>query len=405
MPEFNCRVATLAGEVFERTYAAADEGALRRELESQELMLLDARERNPLLRSFLRTFRFGGGVPMREFLFFNQELRALIKAGLPIVPSLNILLERRKNKVFRGVLIDIRDRVKAGEALSDAFAAQGDIFPKLYPASLASGERSGELVEVISRFVAYMQNVLSVQRKVVSALVYPVVLMSLSGVLVLVMVFFIIPKFEEFLTEFGTELPMLTKVVLAISSFATQYWYALLGGAVGSLLFFTWWKKTEAGHLALDRFLLRIPLVGKVLQDYAQNRFTRTLGTLAAGGIPLVTSLELAAGAVGNRVFETELLTVTERVREGKPLWESLDNIGLLSDIAIQMVKVGESTGAMDEMLAAASEFTDEEIDAQLTRMMSLFEPVMLIAIAVVVALMLLSVYYPLIQLYGQTSA
>jgi type IV pilus assembly protein PilC len=405
MPEFSCRVATLAGEVFERTYAAADEGALRRDLESQELMLLAARERNPFLRTFLRTFRFGGGVPMREFLFFNQELRALIKAGLPIVPSLDILLERRKNKVFRGALIDIRDRVKAGEALSDAFAAQGDMFPKLYPATLASGERSGELVEVISRFVAYMQNVLAVQRKVVSALVYPVVLISLSGVLVLVMIFFIIPKFEEFLTEFGTELPMLTKIVLAVSGFATQYWYAIFGGAIASLMLFTWWKKTEEGHLALDRFLLRLPVVGKVLQDYAQNRFTRTLGTLAAGGIPLVTSLELAAGAVGNKVFETRLLTVTERVREGKPLWESLDEIGLLSDIAIQMVKVGESTGAMDEMLAAASEFTDEEIDAQLTRMMALFEPVMLIAIAVVVALMLLSVYYPLIQLYGQTSA
>ena len=163
MPEFSCRVATLAGEVFERTYAAQDEGALRRDLASQDLMLLDAREQNPLLRGVLRAFRFGGGVPMRDFLFFNQELRALIKAGLPIIPTTNILLERRKNKVFRGVLIDIRDRVKAGEALSDAFAAQGDLFPKLYSASLASGERSGELVAVIERFVAYMQNVLAAE--------------------------------------------------------------------------------------------------------------------------------------------------------------------------------------------------------------------------------------------------
>ena len=404
MPDFSCRVATLGGDVFQRTYSAADENALRRELEAQDLMLLDARQHNPVMREIVRALRIGGKISSRDFLFFNQELRALIKAGLPIVPSLNILLERRKNKVFRGALLDVRDRVKSGESLSEAFVAQGDLFPKLYAASLASGERSGELASVIGRFIKYQQNVLAVRRKVVSALVYPVALITMSLGLVLVMIFFIIPKFQTFLNEFGTDLPWITQTILNISVFARQHWMAIFGSMAVVLITFLWWRTTEAGRLGVDSFKLRIPFVGGVINNYAQNRFTRTLGTLQSGGIPLVTSLDLSARAVGNALFERELLKVTDWVREGRTLWESIDETALLSDIAVQMIKVGESTGALDEMLASASDFTDEEIDAQLTRMMALFEPVMLVLIAVVVAVMLLSVYYPLIQLYGQTS-
>jgi len=404
MPDFSCRVATLAGEVFQRTYTAADEDALRRELEAQDLMLLDARQHNPVMREIVGALRIGGKVASRDFLFFNQELRALIKAGLPIVPSLDILLERRKNKVFRGALIDVRDRVKAGESLSEAFTAQGDLFPKLYAASLASGERSGELASVIGRYIKYQQNVLAVRRKVVSALVYPVALIGMSLGLVLVMIFFIIPKFQTFLNEFGTDLPWITQAILNISVFARQHWMAIVGSSSAVLITYLWWSRTEAGRLGVDSFMLRIPFVGGVIHNYAQNRFTQTLGTLQSGGIPLVTSLDLSARAVGNALFERELLNVTERVREGQTLWESIDETGLLSDIAVQMIKVGESTGALDEMLSSVSAFTDEEIDSQLTRMMALFEPVMLVLIAIVVAVMLLSVYYPLIQLYGQTS-
>lgn len=404
MPEYSCRVATLAGEVFQRTYSAPDESALRRDLETQDLMLLDARKQSALLQQLVRTLRIRRGVAMRDFLFFNQELRALIRAGLPIMPSLGILLERRKSKVFRGALLDIRERVKGGEALSDAFAAQGNLFSKLYSASLASGERSGELVAVLERYIAYSKNVMAVRRKVISALIYPVVLVGLSLCLVFVMIFFIIPKFQTFLGEFGTDLPWITQAILNVSVFARGNWVAIVGLSLAALIGFSSWSRTDGGRVALDGLKLQIPVIGRVIQNYAQNRFTRTLGTLQSGGIPLVTSLDLSARAVGNLVFERKLLKVADSVREGQALWESLDKTGLLSDITIQMVKVGESTGALDEMLGSASDFTDEEIDAQLTRMMALFEPVMLLFIAAVVAVMLLSVYYPLIQLYGQTS-
>ena len=198
---------------------------------------------------------------------------------------------------------------------------------------------------------------------------------------------------------------MITVVVVGISLFAAGHWYYLLGGAVGLVLALSFWGRTVSGRLWIDRFKLRIPIVGTVISEYAQNRFTRTLGTLQAGGIPLVTSLELSARAVGNAVFERRLLEVADRVREGESLWEQLDKTGLFSDISIQMVKVGESTGALDEMLDSASEFTDEEIDAHLERMMALVEPLMLVFMALVVGVMLLSIYYPLLQAYGQSNA
>lgn len=403
MPEFSARVATVAGEVFEKSYVAVDETTLRRDLEAQDLLLLDLRQRNPLLQQLAHALHVTGRVSARDFLFFNQELRALIRAGLPIVPSLDILLERRKNKTFRAALVDIRDRVKAGEALSEAFTAQGELFPKLYAASLASGERSGELALVLERFVAYQHKVLAVRRKVTSALIYPLVLTVLCLGLVVLMVFFIVPKFKVFLTEFGTDLPWITRVVLAAAEFCQSHWQILATLIIGSVVGFLLWRRTEPGRVMLDRFKLRLPLIGGIVHDYAQNRFTRTLGTLQAGGIPLVTSLELAARAVGNAVFEQELRRVADKVREGQSLWNSLEQTGLLSDITIQMVKVGESTGALDEMLANASDFMDEEIDARLSRVVSMVEPLVLVFMAIVVAVMLLSVYYPMIQVYGKS--
>jgi len=401
MPEYLCRVATTTGEVVERTYVATDEAALRRDLETNDLMLLDVRRSNTLLQQIARALRLKGSISSREFLVFNKELSALVRAGLPIVPCLDILLERRKNPAFRRALVDVRERVKSGESLSEAFTAQGDLFPPLYSASLASGERSGEMASVLVRFIDYTQRVLAIQRKVVSALIYPAILMLLSVGLVALMVFFIIPRFNEFLKDFGQDLPLLTQIVVGVALFSRQHWQVIVLAVVAGGMGLMMWGRTPTGRLFVDGLKLKIPLVGPVVQNYAQNRFTRTLGTLQAGGIPLVTSLELSSRAVGNTVFERELSEVTTKVREGQPLWESLDKTGLMSDINVQMVRVGESTGALVEMLQNASEFTDEEIDTQLSRLVTLIEPAMLVFMALIVATMLLSIYLPLIQLYG----
>ena len=405
MPQFLCRVATRSGEVIERSYVYADEPSLRRDLEGQDLMLLSVRQSSSLLGGLAKLFSIRKRVSSRDFLLFNQEFSALIRAGLPIVTSLDILLERRKNETFCNALQDIRNRVKSGEALSEAFAAQGDLFPSLYASTLASGERSGELAEVISRFIKYWHNLLKIKRTVVSALIYPVILASLGLGLIALLIFFILPKFSIFLEEMGAELPLISRILLGISAFSTQNWQMLLAVLITSVFGFLLWRRTPGGRLAVDRFKLRIPLVGTVARNYAQNRFTRTLATLQAGGIPLVSSLELAAHSVGNLVYEEGLLKVGEKVRRGQSLWESLDETGLIADITVQMIKVGESTGMLVDMLNSCSDFVDEEIDAQLQRLVSLVEPLMLIFMAVLVGLMLMAVYMPLIQAYGSAGA
>ena len=401
MPEFICRVATPGGEVTERSYVSSDEPALRRELEGQDLMLLSVRQRSSLSSGFAKFFAVRSRVSARDFLLFNQELSALIRAGLPIVTSLDILLERRKNITFRNALKDVRERVKSGEALSEAFEAQGDLFPTLYASTLASGEKSGELANVLTRFITYWHNLLRIRRTVVSALIYPVILASLGLGLIALLIFFIIPKFSIFLKEMGGELPLISRIPIGIADFCTEHWQIMLVVLVVSVITFVVWKRTPGGRLAMDAFKLRIPLIGGVVRNYAQNRFTRTLATLQAGGIPLVTSLELSARAVGNLVYEQGLMQVADKVREGQSLWESLDETGLIEDIAVQMIKVGESTGMLVEMLTNCSDFTDEEIDASLQRIVSLVEPLMLIFMAVLVGFMLMAVYMPLIQAYG----
>ncbi len=403
MAQFSCRVALPSGEIVERSFLAADEATLKRELEEKDVLLLELRRKNPVLQMAAAALRIRPRISPREFLFFNQELSALLRAGLPILASLDILLERRKNQVFKRALADIRERVKSGEALSDAFAAQGDLFARLYCASLASGERSGELPTVLGRYIHYSRTVMAVRRKVMGALIYPAILMIASACLVALMVFFIIPKFNEFLTDFGANLPLLTEILVGVALFCRGHWVAILSIAVGTFVGISVWQRTPRGRRAMDRFKLRLPLVGGILHDYCQNRFTRTLGTLIAGGIPLVTSLELSARAVGNAEFEQKLLEVTAGVREGQALWESLEKTGLISDIAVEMIKVGESTGSLEEMLTNTSDFTDEEIDFRLARTVTLIEPLMLIFMAVIVAVMLLSIYLPLLQSFSRS--
>jgi type IV pilus assembly protein PilC len=401
MAQFVCRMALPTGEIVERTMVADSESALRRELEDKDMLLLETRRANPLFSAIGETMSVRPRIAAREFLFFNQEFSALLRAGLPILASLDILIDRRKNQVFKKALVDIRERVKGGEALSEAFAAQGELFPKLYAASLASGERSGELPNVLKRYISYTRSIMTIQKKVVGALIYPAILVCVSVIIVVIMIFEVIPTFASLFKDLGTTLPWTTQLLVDTSVFLKSMWQPLVAVLVGGVVAFLVWKRSPAGKIGYDRLKMKIPLVGGVIKDYAQNRFTRTLSTLLSGGIPLVTSLELSARAVGNFVLEHELMGVTVRVREGQPLWESLERTGYISEMAIEMVKVGESTGALVEMLDNASEFSEEEIDYRLTKMVTMIEPLMLVFMAVIVTGMILAIYMPLFQAVG----
>jgi type IV pilus assembly protein PilC len=394
-------MALPTGEIVERTIDAESEAALRREYEDKDTLVLEVRRQNALLSAVGGTLAMRTRIPAREFLFFNQEFSALLRAGLPILTSLDILIDRRKNPTFKKALENIRTRVKGGESLSDAFVAQGEMFPKLYAASLASGERSGELPNVLKRYIAYTRSIMAIQKKVVGALIYPAILVCVSVVIVVIMLFKVIPAFATLFVTLGTTLPWQTEMLVGFATFLSSQWKLILALVAGGVFAFAWWKRTPAGRIGFDRLMMKLPLVGGVIQDYAQNRFTRTLSTLLAGGIPLVTSLELGARAVGNYVFEKELMGVTVRVREGQSLWESLERTGYISEMAVEMVKVGESTGSLVEMLDNASEFSEEEIDYRLSKMVTMIEPLMLVFMAVIVTGMILSIYMPLFQAVG----
>ena len=403
MPEFIARLGTTDGSILERTFTAESEKSLRSELAREYLVL--AIRRKSAVAGLVTGAGGRGGIKMKEFLLFNQELASLLKAGLPILSSLDILTERRKNPVFKKALLEVRDKVRGGAALSEAFSEQGELFPKIYCSTLASGERSGELATVLHRYIAYQKTLLSTRRKVLSALIYPAVLFVLSIAVVAVLVIVVVPKFKDFYGDLGAELPLITRILIGVSALSTRYSPLMLAAIAGSVIAFRAWKRTPAGRRAVDQAKIRIPLVGGILHRFSASRFTRTLGTLLAGGIPAVSAIGIAGRAVGNVVFEQALLDVERKVREGSSLWQALEATGLFSDIAIEMTKVGESTGALSDMLINISDFYDEEIDTDLGTIMALLEPAMLVFMGLIVAMMMLAIYLPLLRSYAQTGA
>ena len=399
--EFVCRLGAPDGTIVEEIHESAVESVLRTDLEGRGYHVFAIRPRGLTLG--LRLPRFGGSrISARAFLIFNQELVALLKAGLPLLQSLDILLERGKEGRFHNILREVRDRVRKGEDLSDAFAHFGSAFPPLYSSSLKAGERSGEIEQVIRRFIHYLQLVTEARRRVVSAVVYPIVLMAVSAAMLAVMTLYVIPQFEGFFRSMNVELPVLTRAILAISLFLRGNWILLTIGLLGLTYFSAQWAHTRSGRLFVDRQLLRIPFIGTILHRFALSQFSRSLGTLLAGGIPLVPSIDVAVRAVGNTWVQSRMSELGSLVAEGRPFYETLERSGIFTDLAIDMVKVGESTGALDEMLDEVSEFFEQETETVLERVLVLMEPLMLIIMGLVIAVLMIAMYLPMFSAWGQ---
>jgi type IV pilus assembly protein PilC len=396
MPEFIVRVGTPEGEVVERPVRANSIRAAQDEMRRQGLHVFEARRGDFAPADFLP--RLGKAVSTSKFLLFNQELLALVRAGLPIVQSFDIMLERQKDKRFREILTDIREKIMSGVALSDAFASYGNLFPPIYSTSLRAGERSGDLEGVLKRFLKYQKMIVALRKKVIGALVYPSILVALSGTMIFIMITYVIPKFADFFTGFGAELPWFTRVMITFAHGLRNNVVAVLVSLVVGILLLNYWIKTK-GRLIWDRFKLHIPLVGGVLHRFAIMQFTQSLGTLLAGGTPMVPAIEIASQSITNQLVATKIQSIVQQVREGEPLWRSLDATNVTSDLAVEMIKVGESTGALTEMLANVSEFYDEEIEARLQRMVAAIEPIILVGMGMVIAVLLYAFYLPLFQL------
>jgi len=395
--EFVVRVGTAEGSVLEQRHRAVNEESLRRELAVKGYTVFRIWEHRgkfeiPLIG---RRERLGS----LEFLIFNQQLATLLRAGMPVLQSLELLQRSQSGAYFREVLTRVLEDVRSGVSLSDAFAAQGGVFPKLYCATILAGERAGELVGVLTRYIHHQQMLEAVWRKVKSALTYPIVLLSLSAALIVVLVTYVIPRFATLYLGFAADLPLPTKLVLAFSAFVQHNGLYVLGALVVAYVLSRRWLRSDAGIVAVDRLKLKIPFVGRILHLFALSQFVRSLGTLIAGGTPLVNALEIASGTVTNRAIGEPLTRVAPRVREGQALWTSLEATGLFPDLSIAMVQVGEATGALEGMLVNVSQFYDESIEVRLARVVTLIEPAVLVIMGGVVSLLLLSVYYPMFTL------
>lgn len=404
--QFRCRLGTPDGQVVQQVHRAPDAGALRRELQRKGFHVFELRRQGlgklPSWLSWLRVRPRSAQISTQRFLVFNQELAALLGAGLPLLQSLDIMLERLDRPAFRALLEDIRRRVASGEELSTAFEAHSDKVPRLYPSSLKAGERSGDLEKVIRRFVRYLKLVIEARRRVVSALVYPAVLVALSIGMIVVMTVYVVPNFSTFYEDVDAELPLLTKVTVGVGTWIQDRWLLLTVALVAGSLLLWRWSQTASGRVTVDRWKLSVPILGEISHKFALAEFCRALATLLEGGLPLVPSLEIAIAAVGNAHVRSRLTPTIQKVREGEALYEAADESGVVEDVAIDMIRVGEATGALDDMLHNVADFLDQEVETRLERILTLIEPLMLVFMGVIIAILLISVYLPMFSVMGE---
>ena len=392
MTEFVIRLADERGRVLEQTHAAATAEELRSRFTQAGFYVYSIKARNSLAGGSRKK------VKLETFLIFNQQFLTLVRAGLPILGSLDLLARRQKDRNLRLQLEDVVQRVKTGESISGAFEAQGG-FPVIYTTTLLAGERSGNLEEVLQRFLDFQRVSLTFRKKLKASLIYPALLIVMVIGLFIFLITFVVPRFAQLYDQLGTHLPALTTFLLDLGSEAQHY--GLYVGAVLAVVIFLLlrWVKTEAGATMLDRVRIAIPVFGTVWLKYQVGLFSRTLATLLTGGLPLVPSLETSARAIDSKQIGAAVFRSVDTVREGKSLSNSLQATRIFPDLAIEMMEVGESTGALPQMLNSVAEFFEEDVQTSLTAVMSLIEPAILIVMGVVVVTILIALYLPIFSL------
>ena len=394
MNEFIVKLADERGRVQEQTHAAATAEELRARFTQAGYLVYSVKPRSTIGRSAKKK------VKLDVFLIFNQQFLTLIRAGLPILSSLDLLAKRQKDLSFRAQLEDVGGRVKTGESISAAFEAQGTV-PLVYTTTLLAGERSGNLEEVLQRYLDFQRVALTFRKKLRASLIYPAFLIVMVIGLFTFLITFVVPRFASLYAQMGTKLPTLTLWLLALGQNAQKYglYVAPVLVLIGYLVLR--WSKSEAGADLIDRVRIKTPVLGTVWLKYQVGLFSRTLATLLTGGLPLVPSLETAARSIESRSIARAVRVSVETVREGKGLAVSLERTGVFPELSIEMIEVGESTGALPQMLNSVAEFFEEDVQTSLAAIMSLVEPIILIAMGVVVVIVLIALYLPIFSLNG----
>ena len=401
MAEYICRLGTPAGEIVTRTVEAVAAHEVRARLEREGFKVFAVTP--PKTEGVASLTRLGGAgnrsrVKPNDFLLFNQQLAALLRAGIPILQAISMLRRRATSVRLRAVLEQVEEAIRGGSALSEAFAAQGPIFPRIYTASILAGERSGALDEVLSRYVTYMRRSVALRRKIRGALAYPTFLLLASLGMVIFLTVYVVPRMSELFAGFGGKLPMVTQIVLGISGWLTGNLFWLAPLIVVSAIALTVWSRTPQGRLTIASLLLKIPLAGKLLVQLSVAQASRSLATLLAGGITLVESWEIAAESITNLELRRRSSAILPLIREGRSFTESLETAKWMPDLAIDMVGIGERSGSLREMLDEVATFYDAEGEVRLEQLTTTLEPAILVVMGGIVVVILLAIYLPIIE-------
>lgn len=383
--------------MLEQVETALSEREVRDRYTQQGMLVYSIRQRGMLTGG--GDISLGGKrVKLEQFVIFNQQFVTLVRAGLPIAHALELLIKRQRDPYFRSLLENVHGRVKSGELLSHAFEAQG-VFPKIYTTTLLAGEKSGNLEEVLSRYIQFQRLTITFRKKLMASLVYPALLVVLVIVMLTFLVTYVVPQFADLYSQLKAELPAITQFMLALGVGAQKYFLVLVAGIAIALVLIWRWRRSDAGSRRLERIQMAIPILGEVWLKYQVATFARMMATLLSGGLPLVPALETAGGSLGSRVLANSLVAAAQRVREGQALSRALDETGAFPGMAVEMIEVGEGTGALPAMLTSVAEFYEEDVQTALTAAMALIEPAILVFMGGIVAFVLLSLYLPIFSL------
>jgi len=399
MPTFQWKGKNRYGDVVGGVRIARNVDELSRALQREQITVMDiSTARKKIELPFLQRQK----VKLKDLAIYSRQLSVLIDAELPLIQSLNILAKQTKNKYFKNVINDIREDVEAGSTLNQAKRKFPKVFDDLYCNLVASGEQSGSLDIMLRRLAEYQEKIVRLRAQVRQAMIYPSAVLGFAVIVVIFMLWKVIPVFASIFLELGAELPFLTSIVLSLSIFVQKYILFVATGIVALVFGFRYWRKTDSGRKIIDRFLLRMPLFGKLLEKVGLSRVTRTLSTLLSGGVPMLESLKITSSTSGNVIVEDFIMQARSMVAEGSSLRDALREKGRFPFMMIQMVGVGEATGTLDEMLAKLADFYDEDVEYSVANLLSILEPILLIVVGLLVGTIVISMYLPIFDLMSK---
>jgi type IV pilus assembly protein PilC len=396
MAEFVVKIADDRGRLHQQVEHGYSEAEVRDRFAQQGYLVYWVKPQG--LFSGGVSFRRGRKLKQASFLVFNQQFLTLVRAGLPIMNSLELLIKRQKDAYLKQLLENVHERVRGGELLSDAFAAQR-VFPKIYTTTLMAGEKSGNIDEVMTRYINFQRLSMTFRKKLFVSLIYPTLLVSVVLIMVMFLFTYVVPKFAELFNSLDAQLPAITVFMLAVGQNTQKYFpFGAIGLAIAGFGFWRW-KSTDGGADKIDRFILSLPLLGDIRLKHQVSAFSRMLSTLLQGGLPLVPALETAGSSMSSRRILKGVMRAGTRVREGQSLAASLEEQKIFPELAVEMIEVGESTGALPAMLNSVAEFYEEDVQTALGASMALIEPLILIVMAIFVGGVLISLYLPIFTL------